>query len=169
MEQRPSFDPVELVGPLTLALLTAIVLGTSAAMIALGQRGGAEGETKAAPAGTTTPEAEATPTPAPPLSPEEAAVLAQQGQSLSQRFGCTGCHSTDGSRLTGPTWMGLFGSEVTLSDGSTITVDEAYVHESILDPPKKVVQGFSPVMPIFKDRLHDNDIRALTEWIKSLQ
>ena len=167
MERRPSFDPVELVGPLTMALLAAVVLGTSAVIVALSRQGGGGQETTVAAQQTAQPAA--SPTPLPTVPPEEAATLADQGQKLSQRFGCIGCHSTDGTVLTGPSWKGLFGSQVTLSDGSTVTVDEAYIYESILDPPAKVVQGFTPVMPLFKDRLADKDIRALTEWIKSLE
>ena len=35
---------------------------------------------------------------------------------------------------TGPTWKGLYGSEVKLVDGTTVTADETYLKESITDP-----------------------------------
>ena len=47
------------------------------------------------------------------------------GQLLTVKNGCVGCHSVDGSPLTGPTWFGLFGSNVELADGTTVIADEA--------------------------------------------
>ena len=41
----------------------------------------------------------------------------ERGLTWSQQFGCTGCHSPDGTALAGPTWQGLFGSEVQLASG----------------------------------------------------
>ena len=76
------------------------------------------------------------------LSPE-----AELGRKLAQTRGCLGCHSIDGSAGVGPTWLGLFGKTETLTDGSTVVVDEEYLKESILNPAAKVVQGFAPIMP----------------------
>ena len=47
---------------------------------------------------------------------------------VAELMGCVACHSTDGSMLgkVGPTWKGLFGSEVALAGGH-ITEDEAEV------------------------------------------
>ena len=47
------------------------------------------------------------------------------GKALVAQNGCGGCHSLDGSKLVGPTWHGLFGSQVKLSNGQTVTADEA--------------------------------------------
>ncbi|MFZ0546210.1 MAG: cytochrome c oxidase subunit II [Candidatus Promineifilaceae bacterium] len=83
------------------------------------------------------------------LSPEE------RGSKWAVDFGCAACHSTDGSAGVGPTWAGLFGRNEVMSDGSTITIDEAYIQESIYDPNAHVVNGFSPdVMPgNFEERM----------------
>jgi len=97
------------------------------------------------------------------------ATLIEQGRELARQFGCLGCHSTDGTKLIGPSWKGLFGREETLADGTTVTVDEAYLKESILDPNAKIVQGFSPnMMPSYRDRLSGEEIEALIAFIKSL-
>lgn len=56
---------------------------------------------------------------------------------------CAGCHSVDGSRLVGPTWLGLYGREEQLEDGTTVTADEDYIHNSILNPNDQIVAGFS--------------------------
>ncbi len=51
---------------------------------------------------------------------------------------------------------------------STVTVDENYIRESILEPQAKVVAGFEPVMPTYQGRLKDEEIMAIIEYIKTL-
>ena len=92
----------------------------------------------------------------------------EQGEAFYTSLGCKQCHSLDGSRGTGPTFQGMWGKPRTFSDGSSGTVDENYVRESLLDPQAKVRSGFSPVMPTFKGKLKDKDIDALNNWMKSL-
>jgi cytochrome c553 len=84
---------------------------------------------------------------------------------------CTTCHSVDGTVIVGPSWKGVYGEQVTLTDGTTVTVDDAYIRESILDPNAKIVQGFQPNVMIqtYKDTLSDSDIEALIAYIKSLK
>lgn len=94
---------------------------------------------------------------------------AEWGKELVQQWACTTCHSTDGSPSVGPTWQGVFGSQEQLADGSTVTVDENYIRESILEPNAKVVQGFPPVMNTYKGQLNDEQINAIIEYIKSLK
>ena len=65
-----------------------------------------------------------------------------QGASFYESLGCVGCHSLNGSPGTGPTFKGLYGSKVQLSTGQTVTADDAYLLESILDPDKQIVKGF---------------------------
>jgi cytochrome c oxidase subunit 2 len=84
--------------------------------------------------------------------------------------GCVACHTNDGSKLVGPTWKGLFGSQVTvLTEGRevTLTADDDYIRRSISHPPKEVVKGFAPQMP--KVDLSDGDVADLVAYIKSLQ
>jgi predicted lipoprotein with Yx(FWY)xxD motif/cytochrome c551/c552 len=96
---------------------------------------------------------------------------AAQGMTIAQNSGCLACHSTDGSILIGPTWQGLFGSQVTLADGSTVTASQEYLRESIVDPNAKIAEGFQPnIMPQnFGDTLSDSDIKALIAYIESLR
>jgi cytochrome c oxidase subunit 2 len=89
------------------------------------------------------------------------------GRKLFQSRGCTQCHSLDGSAKTGPTLLGIFGRSVALADGSTITVDENYIRESILEPTARVVAGFEPVMPTFQGRLKDQEIMAIIAYLKA--
>jgi cytochrome c553 len=90
------------------------------------------------------------------------------GKSLYTSLGCVGCHSLDGTKGTGPTFKGLAGSESELSDGSTVTADDAYLSESIADPDAKVAKGFQPgIMSavIKKGAVSDDDIRNLVAFI----
>ncbi len=80
---------------------------------------------------------------------------------------CSACHTIDGSTGIGPTWAGLWGSEVTLEDGSTIVADEAYIAESIQQPAAKVHQGFQPIMPSLA--LSDADIENVIAFIQTLE
>ena len=80
---------------------------------------------------------------------------------------CASCHSTDGSAGIGPTWAGLFGSEITLTDGSSVVVDEAYVEESIRQPAAKVREGYQPIMPAFD--LSDDEIDSLIAFMETLE
>jgi len=101
-----------------------------------------------------------------------AALLAQggpqAGQALVAQNGCGACHSLDGSKLTGPTFRGLFGSTVTLSDGSTVTANDAYLTESIKDPNAKIVKGFpSGIMPQFN--LSDAQIKSIVAYLETLK
>ena len=92
------------------------------------------------------------------------------GHELLEKHGCLGCHSLDGTPKVGPSFKGIWGRSVTvLTNGveRTITVDEAYLRRSILEPNADVVKGFPPVMPPFS--LKDEEIRAIVEYLKELK
>ena len=98
--------------------------------------------------------------------------LVAQGQELSVSLGCTGCHSTDGSSGVGPTWKGLAGSQVTLTDGSTVTADDTYLTTSIENPDKQIVQGFQAGImsaKITPGSVPTPDVQALVAYIDSLK
>ncbi len=94
---------------------------------------------------------------------------AQAGEHLYRTMGCAQCHTVTGEASTGPTWKGLFGSHVPLVGGKTMTADENYLRNCILDPTENVPLGFQPVMPTFKGRLTDQEITAIIAYIKSLK
>jgi mono/diheme cytochrome c family protein len=68
--------------------------------------------------------------------------LTATGAKLYQSLGCSSCHTLTGAKSVGPTYKGLFGSKVQLANGQTVTADDAYLLESILDPDKQIVKGF---------------------------
>jgi cytochrome c oxidase subunit 2 len=103
----------------------------------------------------------------------EAAALAAQtpesrGEALVGQNGCTACHSIDGSPGIAPTWFGLFGEEVELADGTTLTADEEYVRESILEPQAKIVAGYETViMPQFS--FSDEELNDIIAYLQTLR
>ncbi len=94
--------------------------------------------------------------------------LVDRGKKFFNDKGCTSCHSSTDARMVGPGLGGVFGSEVSLEGGGTVTADENYLRESIMQSTKKVVRGFPPIMPIYQGTLTDDEINALVAYIKSL-
>ena len=97
------------------------------------------------------------------------AATGKGGQGLYTSLGCQGCHSLDGSRSTGPTFKGLYGSKVQLTNGKTVTADEKYLLDSILDPDLDIVKGYQPgVMTsvIKKGQVPKDQAQQLVDFIK---
>ncbi|MFN8611866.1 MAG: cytochrome c oxidase subunit II [Vulcanimicrobiota bacterium] len=92
-------------------------------------------------------------------------------QDLIRVKGCVGCHSTDGSPMVGPSWKGIFGrTETVVSNGSEhqVEVDEDYLRRAILSPTADVVKGFPPVMPEMRDKLSDEQVTMIIQYLKTL-
>jgi cytochrome c oxidase subunit 2 len=96
------------------------------------------------------------------LPPEE------RGLKVFRGAGCSACHNFDGLASTGPALNGIFGTQRTMADGSTVTVDENYLRESILNPNAKISAGFAPDLmpPSFAKSLNDQKVDWLIELIK---
>jgi cytochrome c oxidase subunit II len=95
------------------------------------------------------------------------------GKQLIQKIGCNACHSTDGTKIVGPSYKGVYGDEITVvTNGNkrTITADDEYIRRSILDPNADIVEGFNKgLMLSYKDQVTDEQIALIIEYIKSLQ
>ena len=112
----------------------------------------------AAPAGAVSKPAAAAPDPA------------AQGAQLVADNGCTACHATDEKRVVGPGWGGLYNSKVSLADGSTVTADDAYLRESILQPNAKIVAGYpASVMPAYATLLKDDQVNSIVAYLHTLE
>jgi cytochrome c oxidase subunit 2 len=101
-------------------------------------------------------------------SPPALSADASKGQQVAKDRGCANCHTPDGRRSEGPTWKGLYGSTVTLADGSTVVADDAYLARSIREPKAQMVQGYKSPMPTTPG-VTDAEIAAITEYIKALK
>lgn len=97
--------------------------------------------------------------------PEDASP-AERGEILYTQQACNGCHSLDGSGGVGPTFQGLFGKQEQLDGGGSVTVDDNYLRESILEPNAKIVAGYPPAMPPAYGGLSAEELDALIAFIK---
>lgn len=97
------------------------------------------------------------------LSPVEA------GKKIFAERGCGGCHSTNGTRMVGPSMKGLWGHTAEIEGGGSAKVDENYIRESLLTPGAKVVKGYPNVMPTFQGLLKDKDIDAVIAYLKTVE
>ena len=94
--------------------------------------------------------------------------LVDEGRRIAGEKGCMKCHSVDGTRHIGPTWIQLYGKTERLATGKTIVADEGYLTKSIMDPGADVVGGYQNVMPTYQGVLSPPEIAAIVEYIKSL-
>ncbi len=100
--------------------------------------------------------------------PDTVGPDANRGELIVEQNGCFACHSVDGSIIVGPSWSGLYGSDVELADGTVVTADDAFLKESIMDPNAKIVAGYpANAMPSYS--LSDEEIADIIEFIKTLQ
>ncbi len=96
----------------------------------------------------------------------------ERGANLVKVKGCIACHSTDGSKIVGPSFKGLFGHKVTVTANGQekeIVADEDYLRRSMLDPASEVVKGFQPLMPSQKGLLTDAEIADIIAYIKGVK
>jgi cytochrome c oxidase subunit II len=94
------------------------------------------------------------------------------GEGLYSSLGCQGCHSIDGSASSGPTFKGLFGSTVELTNGQKVKADEQYLLDSILDPDKQIVKGHQPgvmTSAVPKGSVQQEQAQELVDYIKTLR
>ncbi|MEM9016878.1 MAG: hypothetical protein AAGC68_07675, partial [Verrucomicrobiota bacterium] len=117
-------------------------------------------------------------------------ATAQLGAEVAMRYGCIACHAVDtsiaktpppksaieGAQVAvGPSWVGLWNSRREFVDGSFIkNVDETYLRESILDPGRRVPEGYAMEktgvgMPSYLGVLQDHEIDSILLYIRSLK
>jgi cytochrome c oxidase subunit 2 len=93
--------------------------------------------------------------------------LSASGAKVFSELGCATCHHND-AQGRGPNLQGVFGKPVQLADGRTVTADENYLRECILDPGARRVKGFQPIMPTFQGLVSEEQVNALVAYIKSI-
>ncbi|HEY6188345.1 MAG TPA: cytochrome c oxidase subunit II [Pyrinomonadaceae bacterium] len=98
---------------------------------------------------------------------QESPVAAGQ-RLFTETLGCASCHKEDGTGGRGPALTGLLGSTVRLEGGQTVTANEDYIRESIINPRAKLVAGFQPIMPTFQGQVSEEQLLQLLTYIKSL-
>ncbi len=96
---------------------------------------------------------------------EESPVAA--GAKLFQDQACFTCHQ-GGDQQRGPVLTNLFGSQVQLEGGGTVSADDAYLRESIMLPQAKIKAGFQPIMPTYQGLVTEEQLMQLIAYVKSL-
>lgn len=99
----------------------------------------------------------------------ERASMVDYGARVARERQCLACHSIDGQRHVGPTWVGLYGALVPLEGGRAAVADEAYLTRSMMDPAADVRAGFAPVMPSYFGVLDAAEVGALVAYVRSLR
>jgi cytochrome c oxidase subunit 2 len=94
--------------------------------------------------------------------------LAQNGERLFASMGCNACHSGNAA-ARGPNLAGVYGSRLTLTDGSQVLVNDAYLRDAILNPSQHVTAGFAPIMPTYQGQISEDGLIDLVEYIKNMQ
>ncbi|HVH58005.1 MAG TPA: cytochrome c oxidase subunit II [Vicinamibacterales bacterium] len=89
------------------------------------------------------------------------------GQKLFQDLACITCHTGDAT-ARGPQLTNLYNSTVQLQDGNSVTADDSYIRESIVNPRAKVVAGFQPIMPTFQGLVTEEQLLQLIAYVRSL-
>lgn len=91
---------------------------------------------------------------------------AEAGRNTMRSSGCASCHGADGQGGVGPSFQGLYGTEVELADGTTVTADDEYLRESIREPGAKIVEGYRVPMPA--NDLSDAEIDEIIAYIRAI-
>lgn len=108
----------------------------------------------------------------PKIDSTVAAVPGAAGKLLTEQKGCIACHSSDGTKIVGPSYKGIFGHKTIVeTDGKDreITVDEAYLKKSILNANADIVKGYPKgSMPDYKAILTEEEVDKIIEYIKTL-
>jgi cytochrome c oxidase subunit 2 len=104
-----------------------------------------------------------------PLSVGGAKVARPLGARVYEAKGCNACHTVDGTPRIGPTFLHDWGTQIVLADGGTVTMDAAYIRESILEPQAKARPGYPPSMPSYAGMISEREIAAVTAYIASLR
>lgn len=104
---------------------------------------------------------------------DNSAELVTQGKMLLEKNGCLACHSITGEKIVGPTFKGLYGSQVTVmtnGEQRTVTADDDYIKTSIYDPDHDIPQGYvAGQMVSYKDQINSEQMMAIILYLKTLK
>ncbi|MBX3315181.1 MAG: c-type cytochrome [Actinobacteria bacterium] len=99
--------------------------------------------------------------------PDGTSAAGTRGRALVLSSGCLGCHSVDGSKKAGPTWKGLAGSQVTLTDGRTVVADATYLSTAITSPKSEGPAGYPSIMPEYPG-MSEQDVADIVAYLQEL-
>ena len=89
------------------------------------------------------------------------------GEKVYNQYSCYNCHSIDGSRMVGPSWLNSWGQPRPGSEQGV--VNEAYTVQSILYPQAYIVPGYeNGNMPSYDGSLDETQIAGVAAYIRLL-
>jgi len=103
---------------------------------------------------------------------DENLTPADQGYQILVKNGCNACHSSDGSKLVGPSYLGHWGEmravEAEVED-TEVLFDEDYVRRSIYEPNAEIAEGYNTgLMLSYEGLVSEEEVELIIEYIKSL-
>ncbi|RLD67191.1 MAG: cytochrome c oxidase subunit II [Bacteroidetes bacterium] len=96
------------------------------------------------------------------------------GLALMKNNACMSCHSVDGTRLVGPSFLGIWGRKETivLENGveKEIAVEREYLLRSLDDPNAELVKTYGKgMMQSYKDVFTEEEKEQIIDYLKSLK
>ena len=95
-----------------------------------------------------------------------------QGWEVLRRNNCNACHSSDGSKLVGPSFLGSWGTTQTVLTGRDerqVAVDEEYIKRSVFEPDADIVEGFNKgLMLSYEGMVTEQELELIIEYLKVL-
>ena len=91
------------------------------------------------------------------------------GHKLFNDMACIACHTINGSLKLGPSLQNQYGKELLHTDGTVLIVNDKYIRESLIQPLKYIVEGYTPIMPSYAPILKEQDISNIIAYIKTLK
>jgi mono/diheme cytochrome c family protein len=101
-----------------------------------------------------------------PAAPKLDPAMVQIGAALFTMYRCAGCHVA-GSAF--PQLSGKYGTRVPIEGGEPALFDDAYITESMIAPNAKIAAGYRPIMPGYKDRITEDEMKQIILYIRSLR
>ena len=98
---------------------------------------------------------------------ESSAQGSEAAIGLLESYGCTGCHSLDGSEEMGPTLLNIYGARRSVTDVNgtrEIIVDEPYLRRAIVEPDAELVAGYEG-MPSFQEEMPQKDLDVIVQYL----
>ena len=96
----------------------------------------------------------------------------EAGLDVLRKNGCNVCHSSDGSKLVGPSYLGVFGNtRIVETDGveREVVADSVYIRTAIYDPDADIVEGYNRgLMLSYEGLVTEEEIGLILEYMKHI-
>ncbi len=96
----------------------------------------------------------------------------EMGLNVLRKNGCNVCHSSDGSKLIGPSYLGIFGSTREVVTGGVdreVVADSVFIRTAIYDPEADIAKGFNKgLMLSYEGLVTEEEVGWIIEYLKHL-